>query len=395
MAAITPIRSEVEYQAALTHIECLFDAEPGTADVDTLEVLTILVERYEEQHYPIQAPDPVSAIKFRMEQAGLTQRDLVPLIGSKAKVSSVLSGRTTLSLKMIRALHEGLGIPAEVLIRESNPVWDEPLSDPARYPLKELQKLGWIPESFNLKLQAEDALHFFMGEARQVMDTSLAFARKNDGQRKNAKMNRCAFDLWVCRAALVAATHSLPALDLSGISTDFIRQLAAASSLADGPAQAKAMLAGVGIHLVRVPHLAHTYLDGAAFMLKDGSGVIALTGRYDRLDNFWFTLFHELKHVVSHLGQGGVFADDLSLRDLPDLETDVRETEADNFACQALKYDQIDLALGVAPSPFKVIQVAQSLGLSPAIVAGRYRFSSKNYRIFPSLLGNGEVSRCL
>jgi HTH-type transcriptional regulator/antitoxin HigA len=95
------------------------------------------------------------------------------------------------------------------------------------------------------------------------------------------------------------------------------------------------------------------------------------------------------------LDNGGVFADDLSLRDLPDLETDEREAEADEFACQALRYAEIDQALGAKSDTFTIIRVAQSLGLSPAIVAGRYRYVNKNYRVFPSLVGNGEVSRCL
>ncbi len=115
---VKPIRSEQEYEAALKEIERLWDAQPGTPDGDLLEVLVTLVEAYEEEHYPIDPPDPIEAIKYYMESRGLTRKDLEPYIGSSGRVSEVLHYKRPLSLPMIRRLHEGLGIPAEVLIRE-------------------------------------------------------------------------------------------------------------------------------------------------------------------------------------------------------------------------------------------------------------------------------------
>ena len=114
---IKPIRTQRDHKAALSEIERLFDAKPGTPDGDRLEVLATLVEAYEQKHYPMLPPDPVEAIVYFMESRGLSRKDLEPYLGSRAKVSEVLNRRRPLSIEMIRRLHDGLGIPAEVLIQ--------------------------------------------------------------------------------------------------------------------------------------------------------------------------------------------------------------------------------------------------------------------------------------
>lgn len=110
------IKTEEEYLNALKRIEKLFDSMPNTPEGDELELLVSLVEIYENEHFPIEAPDPVSAIKFRMEQEGLTNTDMIEYLGSKSRVSEVFSGKRQLSITMIRKLVSGLRIPAEVLI---------------------------------------------------------------------------------------------------------------------------------------------------------------------------------------------------------------------------------------------------------------------------------------
>lgn len=114
---IRPIRSESDYRAALEEIEHLFDAPPDTPEADKLEVLTTLVEAYEDKHHTIPLPDPVEAILYHMESRGLSRRDLEGYIGSRARVSEVLNRKRPLSMEMIRNLNRGLGIPAEVLIQ--------------------------------------------------------------------------------------------------------------------------------------------------------------------------------------------------------------------------------------------------------------------------------------
>lgn len=120
---IHPIRNEQDYQSALAELSAYFNDEPrpGTPEADRFEVLLILVEAYEAQTFPIDSPDPIEAIRFRMEQAGLTIQDLVPSIGRPNRVYEVLNGRRSLTLDMIRNLHRNLGIPAESLLGPSPP----------------------------------------------------------------------------------------------------------------------------------------------------------------------------------------------------------------------------------------------------------------------------------
>lgn len=115
-ATIRPIKNGTDYRAALGRIEALMDARARSREADELDVLATLVDKYESERFPIEAPDPIEAVRFRMEQAGLSRRDLEPMIGTRARVSEVLSGKRTLTLAMIRALHARLGIPAESLI---------------------------------------------------------------------------------------------------------------------------------------------------------------------------------------------------------------------------------------------------------------------------------------
>ena len=114
---VRPIRSDEDYQAALAEIERLFDAARNTPEADRLEVLTTLVEAYEARHFSIPAPDPIEAIEYYMESRGLTRNDLARYLGSRHQVADILSRRRPLSLDMIRRLHAGLGIPADVLIQ--------------------------------------------------------------------------------------------------------------------------------------------------------------------------------------------------------------------------------------------------------------------------------------
>jgi HTH-type transcriptional regulator/antitoxin HigA len=114
---IRPIKTEADYDAALARAEALMDAEEGTPAADELDVLATLIEAYEDKHYPMDPPDPIESIKYRMEQQGLTRKDLEPMIGTRTRVAEVLNGKRNLSISMIRNLHAKLGISAEVLIQ--------------------------------------------------------------------------------------------------------------------------------------------------------------------------------------------------------------------------------------------------------------------------------------
>ena len=118
MSSIKPIRTDEDLDTALARMEEIFDAEQGSAEDDELGVLLDLVEYYEDKHYPIEFPDPISSIEIRMEQEGLTADDLVPCIGNPTEVNAVLSRRRDITMPMARALYRRLGIPAEVLLQE-------------------------------------------------------------------------------------------------------------------------------------------------------------------------------------------------------------------------------------------------------------------------------------
>jgi HTH-type transcriptional regulator / antitoxin HigA len=118
-AEVRPIRTKRDYEAALKEVERLWGAKVGTRNGDRLDVLATLIDVYEGEHYPMDPPDPVEAIKFRMEQQGLTRRDLEEIIGTRTRIAEVLNRKRGLSIAMIRRLHERLGISADVLIRPS------------------------------------------------------------------------------------------------------------------------------------------------------------------------------------------------------------------------------------------------------------------------------------
>lgn len=114
---LRPIRTEADYEEALQEIDRLMDAAPGTPEGDRLDILTTLVEAYEERHHPIEAPDPIAALEYFMEQRGVTRTDLVPLLGSRSRVSEILNRKRRLTIDMAWRLHRELGIPAEAVLK--------------------------------------------------------------------------------------------------------------------------------------------------------------------------------------------------------------------------------------------------------------------------------------
>ena len=141
---VRPIKTKSDHQRALAELTALLERAPapGSPVADEAEVLGTLVERYEDERFPVELPTPLEVIRFRMDQLDLAQKDLVPYIGSASKVSEVLSGKRPLSLGMIRALHRHLDIPAEVLIGE--PQNNENPPDSREYPLKEMHRRGYL-----------------------------------------------------------------------------------------------------------------------------------------------------------------------------------------------------------------------------------------------------------
>lgn len=397
---IKPIRNEADYADSLARVAELMDARVGTPAGKELDVLVDLIELYESKVIPLEFPTPVAAIQFRMEQAGLSARDLIPYIGSRAKVSEVLSGKRQLTLPMARALHEHLGIPSDVLLQASDPrsVEDESNIDWHRFPLREMAKRKWIPSARKLADQGEGLIRDLMKRAGAPDFASAALYRKNDHARANAKTDQFALKAW-CLQLLALANENRPSANYKpgAVTLDFLRQVARLSWSSEGPRLAKEFLEKSGIPLVILPHLPKTHLDGAALKLSDGTPVVGLTLRYDRIDNFWFCLLHELAHVGRHMGEGkdDGFVDDLTLRDASGTPHDPKEQEADEWAEEACipKATWEASEVRYHPTPMAVVSLAKNLQIHPAIVAGKVRHEMKNYRLLSHYVGTGEVRR--
>lgn len=402
MAHIRPIRTKADHDGALARIEELMDARPGTPEGDELDVLATLVDRYEESRFPIGRPTPIEAILFRMEQAGLTRRDLEPLLGGRAKVSEVLSGKRPLSLQMIRTLTSRLGIPAEVLLQQETDEVEQEEADPDwnRFPVVEMAMRNWFGRvAGDISGQAEKLMRGLRAQAGGPRVAVCGLYRKNDHLRQGAKADPYALTAWCWRSLAVAQKEEAAAFGPGTVSLDFVREVVKLSPNSDGPSRARKFLAQHGIRLVVVKHLNRTHLDGAALQLVDGSPVVALTLRYDRLDNFWFCLAHELAHVGRHLGGNNVqpFLDDFSATPLPGEKSSKEEEEANEWAREALIPSQAweRSPARSNPSPTNVIALANDLHIAPAIVAGRVRYERRSYRLLTHFVGTGEVRRQL
>lgn len=389
------IKSLAEHVAALARAERLvvLDPEPGTAEGDELEVLTVLIKDYESRQFPAHVPDPIEAIEFRMEQAGLSQRDLVPFIGSRARVSEVLSRKRPLTLTMLRALHTGLGIPAAVLLRaEKRAAVEGGDEELARFPLREMSRRGWLSVGPRAsEAERRDALRRFLAPLRETNSPLQVLTRATQRVRSDRPMDRHALMAWTARVMhLARGVTPRGRYQADHLTSDVLRGLVHLSALDDGPVKARDYLSRYGMTLIVLPHLPRTRLDGAAFFLGPDRPVVALTLRYDRVDCFWFTLLHEIGHILRDFGgdTAGYF-DDLDSTG----GNDPRESVADAFARDTLvppdAWSRRSLPGGASAAAIR--DMAARLGIHPAIIAGRVRHERNSYRILTKLVGHGFV----
>ena len=261
-----------------------------------------------------------------------------------------------------------------------------------------MAKRGWIPDAPDLADRAEELIQGLIKRAGCRELTAAPVYRKNDHRRINAKTDPHALKAWCWQ--LMAEARSVQLLNdyqPGAVTPDFLRQVARLSHREDGPLKAQEFLSKQGIALQVLRHLPRTHLDGAALLLGDGRPVIGLTLRYDRIDNFWFTLLHELAHVGRHLHEESKewFADDFTLRNRLGTQEDIRETEADEWAENALIPADAWNASTVKqiPRAMAVINFSSAIGVHPAIVAGRVRYERGNYRLLSQFVGTGQVRR--
>lgn len=382
---IKPIRNASDLSATKARLASLLSKNAGEFD-DEIEVLTTLIEQYEEKFAKLDAPDPVAAIRFRMEEKGLTARQLEPFIGSRARVSEVLTGKRSLSIDMIRSLHEGLGIPYASLV--ARPRKAESVEEISRDALRRLNMLGF-------RLDRDEIPDFIPSSLRKTSPAALL--RKTRTQRAASKTDQGALLLW--QAAVLQRAEALKLdnrFDRSQFNQASLRKLAKLSSKMDGIRRVLDHLSNLGIALIVIPSLPGTFLDGAAMVTSANAPVVGLTLRYDRADNFWFTLLHELSHICLHyevLVDGHTaFVDDMEI-----VSDDVREQEADTLAQESLIPSSILEQVVWSPdSNFDDLTTVSARALVPmTVVAGRWQRDHQNYKKFSRLIDRNSVRSLL
>jgi len=383
---IKVIRTEEDYKEALNLVEELMskNPEPESADGEKLSLLITLVQDYESKIFPESLPDPVEAILFRMEQQNLKPADLIPYIGSRSKVSEILSRQRPLTLSMIRSLESGLGIPAKVLLKESEDIfW-------SRFPVKEMGKRGYFSDKLSKISDIKTAMEKFFQPVGSPAQFVGMLHKSN--YRTVRPMDKQALIAWSTYVVKKARKISYPVIFKHGsINLSFMQKMVKLSIDSNGPILACDLLKKNGIGLVIEPHFPQTYLDGATIMIDKKHPIIGLTIRLDRLDNFWFTLMHELAHIVLHYNQNiSFFYDDL---DNPDKSE--QEQKADQLACEALipesKWENSPAKL--IPSPIAAESLARELGIHTAIVAGRMRREEGRYVYLNSIINQAKVQK--
>jgi HTH-type transcriptional regulator/antitoxin HigA len=387
------IKNEAQYRAALAEVERLAAEDPtaGSADGDRLELLAKLVEDYEKERFKFKRPNPVEAILFRMEEQGLRQKDIAPLLGGKNRASEVLARKRPLTLPMIRALSESLRIPAELLIREPEPtVYSEDESED-EIPMQYLVKSGWFEGEEARRLTTRAVVARYL----RPRAGGPLYLRRTITYGATPETNKTRLRLWVSKVRELAAEsrRQRGPWRPDTLNEEFLSFVARLSGVERGPRLAQELLAEKGIAMIVWPALPQTKLDGAAMLDPEGAPIVGLTLRHDRLDSFWFTLLHELVHAWKHLPEKDLAITDESVEEGHD--DDSKEAEAnrlarDVFISRSL-WKRTDAFL--RPSVETIRALADRLHIGPAIVAGRLRREKTGYAAFSGLVGNRQVRR--
>lgn len=385
------VTDELQYAAYLDEIKTLAAMDPvlGSAEAERLKVLALLVENYEQQRYLTTNPDPIEAIELRLAELGLKQKDLADIVGSRSRASEILSRKRPLTLDMVRAIQQRLRIPADILIQEPNAAAraQAPTVDWRDFPIKEMFARGWLPESAR-KDPAGAISEFFAGLTRSAVPVLMR--RTISGASESAHSQAAV--AWIARVLLRSREQRKPGIvyETGSVTAEFMRQVAKLSWSEKGPVLAQEFLAMKGILLVIEPALRGTKIDGAAMLDHDGTPVIGLTMRFNRADNFWFTLMHELAHVQRHLHTAdATFIDDTEAEGDDDrIEAEANQIAAEAFIPRAVWKRSPAYRL---KTPDAVRALADQLRISPAVIAGRIRREAGNYRLLSALVNQETV----
>ncbi len=396
MNKIKVIKTEKDYEDALELIEKLMSLDPDSdsEEGEQLSLLSALIQDYEARAFPETLPDPIDAIRFRMEQAGLKPTDLIPYIGSRSRVSEILSGKRQLTLEMVRSLEAGLGIPAKVLIRKPDLSEDPEYQNWDNRLVAEMEVRGYFGNASLKKYSKVELLKDFFSITNVPTQQLVGMSRKSN-YRSSPLTDKRALAAWATyvfkKAKKVKASKKYKhgTIDLK-----FMQKLAKLSEKDNSPILAQEYLKKHGIVLVIARHFSKTYLDGAAILINKDNPVIGLTLRYDRLDNFWFTLMHELAHIAKHYNSNiSLFYDEIE--GIKTIDLDEKEREADALAEEALlpkaKWEISPARL--VPSSMAANSLAQELGVHVSIIAGQIRHKGGKYIYLNKIVNKAKVRK--
>ncbi len=395
MNKIKVIKTEKDYEEALKLVEILMDRDPDpdSEEGEQLSLLSALIEDYETRVLPEKLPNPIDAIKFRMEQACLKPADLVPYIGSRSRVSEILSGKRQLTLEMVRALEAGLGIPAKVLIKQPD------LGENLKYQnwnnrlVAEMETRGYFGDASLKEYSKTELLENFFSPIGSI--TQIVGMLRKSSYRSSPLADKHALAAWtvyVFKKAKKIKTSKK--YEHGEINLSFMQKMAKLSIKENSPILAQEHLKKQGIILVIEPHFPKTYLDGATILVNKDNPIIGLTLRYDRLDNFWFTLMHELAHIALHYDTGiNLFYDEIE--GVKAIDIDDKEREADALAEESLlpeaKWEVSPARL--IPSSMAANSLAKELGVHVAIIAGQIRHKGNKYVYLNKIVNEAKVRK--
>lgn len=340
---------------------------------------------------------PLALIRARIS-SGMSQRDLASRLGLQEQQIQRYEATEygTANLRRLREVAAAVKLElspgfesaeAELIEEETSAKLDW-----SKFPVAEMYRRHWFDGFDGTLAGARQAADSLVKDYIEAICVRPAVALHRKHVRSGSELDGYALLAWECRILDLAGAVPLGKPYSEGaINEELISRLVTASRLEDGPLQAVDILAEIGIPLVIEPHLLGTHLDGAS-LLRDETPVIGLTLRYDRIDNFWFVLLHELGHVADHLRKGKLTS---TFDDLDSGGGDRIEQEADSFAAEGLIPSAAwEHALArYVRSADSVNEFAEELGISPAIVAGRIRREADNYVMLSELVGTGQVRR--
>ncbi len=377
----------------------------ASAELDALksevEVLEKQIQDYESLKTGAEIPLPTKdlrelphlLIQSRISQ-NLSQRELANLLKLKEQQIQRYEAEEyqSANLKRLLEVAEALMLSVSEITETkgaSKKYTDKVSLDWSKFPIKEMYKRGWF-EGFSDSLEAaskgsKELLESYLAQVNKK--PVFGFHRKH--VRTNASLDEYALLAWECRVLHLARKIPVNTYSKDEINSKWVSSLVQLSKFPDGPRKAQKMLEEAGIILVIEPALRNTYLDGAALLMGE-TPIIGLTLRYDRLDNFWFVLLHEIFHVSRHLRKNKI---DRIFDDLDYSDSESIESEADELASEALiPISEWNKAIArFTRSARSVNELANRLGISSSIIAGRIRHEADNYTILGDLIGQGQV----